>query len=207
VRGDISPLDNDGLMQAIVDAINSLEENGYVAPYVCIFGRKPFEAAFKPINNSTVLPRDRIEPLIGRELLHASGIDVPPQRRPTRLDEDGEAGVLLSMADEPIDPHLPPKRHRSSAGGLERPLCVFRLRALCPGIATPRPLCPCEFRRPWGRFLCQLLTRIADMVQLAHDGLERGTGRRMRRRPMGRPSNAKGSRSRWVFGPPIPRTR
>jgi hypothetical protein len=31
-------------MQAIVDAINSLEENGYVAPYVCVFGRKPFQA-------------------------------------------------------------------------------------------------------------------------------------------------------------------
>jgi uncharacterized linocin/CFP29 family protein len=107
VRGDISPLDNHGLMQAIVDAINSLEENGYVAPYVCIFGRKPFEAAFKPINNSTVLPRDRIEPLIGRELLHASGIDVPPQRDDlyTRLDKEEwrSRGVLLSMADEPID--------------------------------------------------------------------------------------------------------
>ena len=80
VRDEISRLDNDGLMQAIVDAINSLEENGYVAPYVCVFGRNPFQAAFNPIKNSTVLPRDRIEPLIGRELLHASGIDIPPQR-------------------------------------------------------------------------------------------------------------------------------
>src|SRR5262245_14039140 len=70
------PLDNDGLMLAIVDAINSLEDNGYVAPYVCVFGRKPFQEAFFPINRSTVLPRDRIEPLIGRELLHASGIDI-----------------------------------------------------------------------------------------------------------------------------------
>ena len=67
-------------MQAIVNAINSLEDNGYVAPYVCVFGRKPFQAAFTPINNSTVLPRDRIEPLIGRELLHASGIDILPQK-------------------------------------------------------------------------------------------------------------------------------
>ena len=107
VRDEVSPLSNDGLMQAIVDAINSLEENGYVAPYVCIFGRKPFEAAFKPINNSTVLPRDRIEPLIGRELLHASSIDVPPQRVGLYAGLDKEEwqsrGVLLSMADEPID--------------------------------------------------------------------------------------------------------
>ena len=94
-------------MQAIVNAINSLEENGYVAPYVCVFGRKPFEAAYKPINNSTVLPRDRIEPLIGRELLHASGIDIPPQRLDlyAKLDKEEwqSRGVLLSMADEPID--------------------------------------------------------------------------------------------------------
>jgi hypothetical protein len=108
VRDEISPLDNDGLMQAIVDAINSLEENGYVAPYVCVFGRKPFQAAYKPIDNSTVLPRDRIEPLIGRELLHASGIDIHPQKF-KRYDAKLGAGkwesrgVLLSMADEPID--------------------------------------------------------------------------------------------------------
>ena len=95
-------------MQAIVDAINSLEDNGYVAPYVCVFGRNPFQAAFTPINNSTVLPRDRIEPLIGRELLHASGIDILPHRSDLynpKLDQEEwqSRGVLLSMADEPID--------------------------------------------------------------------------------------------------------
>jgi uncharacterized linocin/CFP29 family protein len=103
---DESQLDNRGLMQAIVDAINSLEDNGYVAPYVCVFGRNPFEAAFNAIHNSTVLPRDRIEPLIGRELLHASGIDILPQSsRLFGLDRDGwqSRGVLLSMANEPID--------------------------------------------------------------------------------------------------------
>jgi uncharacterized linocin/CFP29 family protein len=102
----ISPLDYSGLTQAIVDAINSLEDNGYVAPYVCVFGRKPFQAAYEPIDNSTVLPRDRIEPLIGRELLHASGIDILPHRSSLydldRAQWPGR-GVLLSMADEPID--------------------------------------------------------------------------------------------------------
>jgi uncharacterized linocin/CFP29 family protein len=106
-QAKISPLDNRGLIQAVVDAINSLEENGYVAPYVCVFGRNPFEAAYKPINQSTVLPRDRIEPLIGRELLHASGIDVPPKRVRLYVGLDREEwrsrGVLLSMADESID--------------------------------------------------------------------------------------------------------
>ena len=107
-KAKISPLDNHGLMEAIVDAINSLEENGYVAPYVCVFGRNPFQAAYEPINHGTVLPRDRLEPLIGRELLHASGIDILP-RRSERYDLKLGAGnwqsrgVLLSMADEPID--------------------------------------------------------------------------------------------------------
>jgi uncharacterized linocin/CFP29 family protein len=105
---DKTPLDKDGLMQAIVKAINSLEENGYVAPYVCVFGRNPFEAAFIAINNSTVLPRDRIEPLIGRELLHASGIDILPHKfelydARLGLGDWRSRGVLLSMADEPID--------------------------------------------------------------------------------------------------------
>jgi uncharacterized linocin/CFP29 family protein len=104
---DTSPLNNDGLMQAIVDAINSLEDNGYVAPYVCVFGRNPFEAAFTPINNSTVLPRDRIEPLIGRELLHASGIDIPPHELDKLYNLNREEwqsrGVLLSLANEAID--------------------------------------------------------------------------------------------------------
>jgi uncharacterized linocin/CFP29 family protein len=99
-------LDNDGLMKAIVGAINSLEDNGYVAPYVCVFGRNPFEAAFESIKNSTVLPRDRIEPLIGRELLHASGIDILPQNSDLynlNKKEWPSRGVLLSMANDPID--------------------------------------------------------------------------------------------------------
>jgi uncharacterized linocin/CFP29 family protein len=101
-------LDNNSKMQAIiVDAINSLENNGYVAPYVCVFGRKPFQEAFTPIKKSTVLPRDRIEPLIGRELLHASGIDILPYKpgRYQNLNTQGwpKRGVLLSMANEPID--------------------------------------------------------------------------------------------------------
>jgi uncharacterized linocin/CFP29 family protein len=107
-RNEIPALNSDGLMQAIVNAIDSLEEQGYVAPYVCVFGRNPFEAAFISIANSTVLPRDRIEPLIGRELLHASAIDVLPYkfgRYNARLGQGDwrSRGVLLSMADEPID--------------------------------------------------------------------------------------------------------
>jgi uncharacterized linocin/CFP29 family protein len=104
---ETTTLDNKGLMSAIVKAIDSLEESGYVAPYVCVFGRHPFEAAHEPIDNSTTLPRDRLEPLIGRELLHASAIDVPPEEFVgyTRISDESwrSRGVLLSLAGDAVD--------------------------------------------------------------------------------------------------------
>jgi uncharacterized linocin/CFP29 family protein len=107
VQQDEAPLDNDGLMRAIVEAMESLEDHGYVAPYVCVFGRSPFNAAHRPIPNSTALPRDRLEPLIGRELLHASAIDVAPHKFSGYTQPDDEAwqsrGVLLSVAGEGVD--------------------------------------------------------------------------------------------------------
>jgi uncharacterized linocin/CFP29 family protein len=150
---DISPLNDEGLMQAIVGAINSLEGNGYVAPYVCVFGRQPFEAAYRPIDGSTVLPRDRIEPLIGRELLHASGIDVPPQRSRLYVGLDREQwrsrGVLLSMADEPIDLALaaeatPEFRQVDLEGRYV--FSVFERFAL--RIKDAKAVVPLRFRRP-----------------------------------------------------------
>src|SRR5690348_6786467 len=145
-------LNNDGLMKAIVGAINSLEENGYVAPYVCVFGRRPFEEAFTPIKKSTVHPRDRIEPLIGRELLLASGIDVLPQsfklydpklkRRRWR-----SRGVLLSMADEPIDLALAaeatPEFRQVDLGG-KYVFSVFERFAL--RIKDAKAIVPLQFR-------------------------------------------------------------
>jgi uncharacterized linocin/CFP29 family protein len=106
-RPTVSPLTNQGLMSAIIRAINFLEESGYVAPYVCVFGRRPFQAAYEPIGNGSVLPRDRLEPLIGRELLHASAIDIPPQefyRDPPPSDDEWRSrGVLLSLAGDAVD--------------------------------------------------------------------------------------------------------
>jgi uncharacterized linocin/CFP29 family protein len=147
-------LDNDGLMQAIVGAINSLEEDGYVAPYVCVFGRNPFEAAFISINNSTVLPRDRIEPLIGRELLHASAIDVLPHRFELydAKPDEGEwrsRGVLLSMADEPIDLALAaeatPEFRQVDLDG-RYVFSVFERFAL--RIKDPKAIVPLRFKKP-----------------------------------------------------------
>jgi uncharacterized linocin/CFP29 family protein len=106
-KDKLPQLNNDGLMLAVVNAIDSLEENGFVAPYVCVFGRNAFEAAHRPIDRSTVFPRDRLEPLIGRELLHASAIDVVPHESQTYPQLSAKSwrsrGVLLSMADEAVD--------------------------------------------------------------------------------------------------------
>jgi uncharacterized linocin/CFP29 family protein len=97
-------LNNAGLIEVILNAINSLEEKGYIAPYVCVLGRKPFQEAFAPIKGTTVFPRDRIEPLIRSEILHASAIDILPQGSDIDRQDDWQSrGVLLSVADEPID--------------------------------------------------------------------------------------------------------
>jgi hypothetical protein len=98
--------DNTTLIAVIVTAINSLERNGFVAPYVCVFGRGPFQAAHRPVGTSIAFPRDRLEPLIGRELLHASAIDIVP--RPVRGYEWSEdvwqnRGVLLSLTGDGVD--------------------------------------------------------------------------------------------------------
>jgi uncharacterized linocin/CFP29 family protein len=99
---------SDVLMSTIVSAIASLEGRGYVAPYVCVFGRDPFRRAHTPVGNSIALPRDRLEPLIGRELVHASAIDFPPRPSPEHPSpptpvEWRRRGVLLSLAGDSID--------------------------------------------------------------------------------------------------------
>jgi uncharacterized linocin/CFP29 family protein len=99
--------DSRGLIRMIVQAIDSLEEHGFVAPYVCVFGHRPFEAAHEPVGVSIAFPRDRLEPLIGRELLHASAIDVVPRRigdAPQPDDKEWKRrGVLLSLAGDAVD--------------------------------------------------------------------------------------------------------
>ena len=146
------PLTNNGLMKAIVEAINSLEDNGYVAPYVCVFGRNPFEAAFTPINNSTVLPRDRIEPLFGRELLHASGIDILPHSFDLYKPDEKEwrsRGVLLSMANEPVDLALAAEATPEFRQVDEKGRYVFSVfERFALRIKDAKAIMPLNFRRP-----------------------------------------------------------
>jgi uncharacterized linocin/CFP29 family protein len=93
-----------GLLNAVVRAISTLEGYGYVAPYACTFGREVYSGAHKPAGPSTILPRDRLEPLIGREILHASAIDVPPENgEPSEATKWPRRGLLFSRAGEAVD--------------------------------------------------------------------------------------------------------
>jgi uncharacterized linocin/CFP29 family protein len=107
-RPERVPLDDagSGLIRTVVAATSMLEREGYLGPHVCAFARTPWEAAHEPNAGTLVLPRDRLEPLVGRELLHASALDIPAQ------ELDGMSlnralwmrrGVLLSLSGEAID--------------------------------------------------------------------------------------------------------
>jgi hypothetical protein len=96
-----------GLITGVVDAISTLEGNGYVAPYVCVFGRRPFTRAHTPTGGGIAFPRDRLEPLIGRQLLHTSALDTPPSAFGTYVPPTAaaweERGLLLSLAGDSVD--------------------------------------------------------------------------------------------------------
>jgi uncharacterized linocin/CFP29 family protein len=99
----IKPVDFVSLMDATVGALGQLEENGYVAPYVCAYGRDLFQAANRPFNASVVSVRDRLEPLIGREILHASALNVAPEGLPALARAWRSRGLLLSLSGDAVD--------------------------------------------------------------------------------------------------------
>jgi uncharacterized linocin/CFP29 family protein len=107
------PLGPHELIGAIVAAIAELESQGHSAPFVCVLSNAAFEIANTPDEGSLVLPRDRIEPFLGRELLRSSAIDDRPWAHPTRVNsasstqvrEDSSLlqGVVLSLAGDTMD--------------------------------------------------------------------------------------------------------
>jgi uncharacterized linocin/CFP29 family protein len=78
------------LVPVIVEATSVLEERGYLAPFSVVLGNRLFELAYTPANGSLVLPRDRIEPFVGGQLLRSGAIDKT-------------SGVVVSLAGEPVD--------------------------------------------------------------------------------------------------------
>jgi uncharacterized linocin/CFP29 family protein len=94
----VSPMNGQELVKAIPGTITLLESVGYGAPFVCVLGRGPYIAAHDP-TGALVLPADRIEPMLGRQLLRASALDVDANGK---VDAAPRA-VVLSLAGDPID--------------------------------------------------------------------------------------------------------
>lgn len=77
------------LITQIADKIATLESSGHLGPFACILGQDAFVGANTP-NGSYVLPKDRIEPLLGTQLLRSSTV------------KENQV-VVVSLAGEPID--------------------------------------------------------------------------------------------------------
>jgi uncharacterized linocin/CFP29 family protein len=93
-----TPLDAEKLVTAVVNAIASLDGAGYGPPYACIFSRTPFVEAHRPLPGTLVLPSDRIEPLLGQQIVRAPALDEGPA--PT--NHVGR-GLVLSFAGGALD--------------------------------------------------------------------------------------------------------
>jgi uncharacterized linocin/CFP29 family protein len=92
-------LDGEQLVPKIVQAVTLLEGVGHLAPFACVLGMDAFVVAHTPAPGSLVLPRDRIEPVLERQLLRSSTID----DRPWDGAEPPARGVIVSLAGDPID--------------------------------------------------------------------------------------------------------
>lgn len=85
----ISGSTGERLVINIAGAIANLESSGHLGPFACILGQGAFVEANTP-NDSLVLPKDRIEPLLGTQLLRSSTL------------QDYQV-VVVSLAGDPID--------------------------------------------------------------------------------------------------------
>jgi uncharacterized linocin/CFP29 family protein len=104
-------LDPNSIVTGIVRAVSELESNGHLAPFVCVLGNRAFEVANTPAAG-LVLPRDRIEAFLSRELLRSGTIDQrrweqpgqdPQQEAPQQAPPQYARGVVVSLAGDPVD--------------------------------------------------------------------------------------------------------
>jgi uncharacterized linocin/CFP29 family protein len=80
----------ENLVPAVASAIAALENNGHYGPFACVLGNAAFVAAHTPSPSSLVLPRDRMEPLLGTSLLRSSVLN------PKQI-------TIVGLAGDPID--------------------------------------------------------------------------------------------------------
>jgi uncharacterized linocin/CFP29 family protein len=88
--GPVSTPYGEHLVPAVASAIAALEETGHYGPFACVLGNDAFVAAHTPSPNSLVLPRDRMEPLLGTSLLRSSVLN------PKQV-------TIVGLAGDPID--------------------------------------------------------------------------------------------------------
>jgi uncharacterized linocin/CFP29 family protein len=89
--GSVSPANGEELIPAVATAIAALEQNGHYGPFACVLGHDAFIAAHTPPpQNSLILPRDRMEPLLGTSLLRSSVLN------PKQV-------TIVGLAGDPID--------------------------------------------------------------------------------------------------------
>ena len=81
----------EALVAKIAQALVKLETVGYIGSYVLVLGHDLFTDANTPSPGSLVLPKDRLEALLGGGPVHRSSVL-----------ENGE-GLLLSLGGEPMD--------------------------------------------------------------------------------------------------------
>lgn len=79
------------LVEKIAEALVRLEGEGYIGSYVLVLGQQLFTDANTPSAGSLVLPKDRLEALLGGGPVHRSSV----------LDKDH--GLLVSLGGEPMD--------------------------------------------------------------------------------------------------------
>lgn len=79
----------DGIVRAVVDAIQQLEAQGHYGPFACVLGNALFLDANTP-SRSLVLPSDRITPFLNGPLLRSSTVPA-------------ETGIVVALAGDPID--------------------------------------------------------------------------------------------------------
>lgn len=90
-EGRKTPLTTTGdFVSDIASAIATLESSGHFGPFACILGQRAFVTANTPIPKSLVLPKDRVEPMLGTQLLRSSTLN-------------DEQIVVVSLAGDPID--------------------------------------------------------------------------------------------------------
>jgi uncharacterized linocin/CFP29 family protein len=84
------PAANPEVVDAVVTAIQRLEQNGHYGPFACVLGHELFTYATRPYPGSGVLPSERITLLLNGPLLRSSTI------QPNR-------GVVVALAGDPVD--------------------------------------------------------------------------------------------------------